>query len=487
MAEEIVKSGLKSMKNVHFLIGLAIMLVFNFIPAVDPITPIGMKILGIFIATLYLWIAVDTFWASVLCIVAIGFSGYDTMGNILTASFGSSTVVQCLFMLIYVGALQYEKVSDYIGRFFLTRKISQGRPWVFLFTLCIGCFLYSVFMGPFLPIFLFWPVCYGIFKDVGYTSKDKFPKIMLIMIVLACAAGFPVAPYKGNALALLANYRNMVSDPSYVNDGMFFVIAFVLGILFLIISMLIAKYVFRPDTSNIKNYGMDQLNANPLPPMNTRQKVLGISFAIFALAMLVPSFFPTAPIMDFLYKNSIGLAVAFVAVLAATHIDGQPVIALKPVMAKHVDWGMVFLIAAAIEIGSVLTNKQTGITSFLSQTLSPVFTGMSYIMFVIILLLVLMVLTNICNSLVIGMISQPIIMVYAQTTGIDAAPIVTLAIFFVLSCAMFTPAASPFAAMMFSNEEWLPAKDICKYTGVFILAELVLVLVIGLPLTSLLL
>lgn len=279
----------------------------------------------------------------------------------------------------------------------------------------------------------------------------------------------------------------MVSDPSYVSDGMFFVIAFVLGILFLIISMLIAKYVFRPDTSNIKNYGMDQLNANPLPPMNTRQKVLGISFAIFALAMLVPSFFPTAPIMDFLYKNSIGLAVAFVAVLAATHIDGQPVIALKPVMAKHVDWGMVFLIAAAIEIGSVLTNKQTGITSFLSQTLSPVFTGMSYIMFVVILLLVLMVLTNICNSLVIGMISQPIIMVYAQTTGIDAAPIVTLAIFFVLSCAMFTPAASPFAAMMFSNEEWLPAKDICKYTGVFILAELVLVLVVGLPLTSLLL
>ncbi len=65
-------------------------------------------------------------------------------------------------------------------------------------------------------------------------------------------------------------------------------------------------------------------------------------------------------------------------------------------------------------------------------------------------------------------------------------PIVTLTVFFVLSCAMFTPAASPFAAMMFSNKEWLPAKDICKYTGVFILAELALVLVVGLPLSSML-
>ena len=47
MAEDQAKLGLKSMKNVHLLIGLAIMLVFNFLPAVDPITPIGMKILGI--------------------------------------------------------------------------------------------------------------------------------------------------------------------------------------------------------------------------------------------------------------------------------------------------------------------------------------------------------------------------------------------------------------------------------------------------------
>ena len=486
MAEDQAKLGLKSMKNVHLLIGLAIMLVFNFLPAVDPITPIGMKILGIFIATLYLWIVVDTFWASALCIVAIGFSGYDTMGNILMASFGSPTVVQCLFMLIYVGALQYEKVSDYIGRFFLTRKVSQGRPWVFVFTICIGCFLYSVFMGPFLPIFLFWPVCYGIFKEVGYTAKDSFPKIMLILIVVACAAGFPVAPYKGNALALIANYRNVAGDPSVIADGAFFVVAFVLGLAFLLVSILLSKYVFRPDTAPIKNFNMEQLNKNPLPPMSLRQKVLGISFALFAVAMLVPSFFPTAPVMEFLYKNSIGLAVAFVTVLAATHIDGKPVIMLKEVMGKHVDWGMVFMIAAAVEIGAVLTNKQTGISAFLSKNLSPIFSGMDFLVFVVLLLVILMVLTNICNSLVIGVIAQPIVYVFAQASGMDVAPIVTLTVFFVLSCAMFTPAALPFAAMMFSNKEWLPAKDICKYTGVFILAELALVLVIGLPLSSML-
>ena len=55
----------------------------------------------------------------------------------------------------------------------------------------------------------------------------------------------------------------------------------------------------------------------------------------------------------------------------------------------------------------------------------------------------------------------------------------------VLSCAMETPAASPFAAMLFGNKEWLEAKDIYKYCGMIILLEFALVLVIGIPMMNL--
>lgn len=49
-------------KNIHFLVGLAIMLVFRFIPPIEPLTAIGMQILGIFVGTLYLWTTVDVLW-----------------------------------------------------------------------------------------------------------------------------------------------------------------------------------------------------------------------------------------------------------------------------------------------------------------------------------------------------------------------------------------------------------------------------------------
>ena len=45
--------------------------------------------------------------------------------------------------------------------------------------------------------------------------------------------------------------------------------------------------------------------------------------------------------------------------------------------------------------------------------------------------------------------------------------------------------ASPFAAMLFGNKEWLRSKDIYKYDLMFVAIEMVLVLVVGVPLANL--
>ncbi len=82
------------------------------------------------------------------------------------------------------------------------------------------------------------------------------------------------------------------------------------------------------------------------------------------------------------------------------------------------------------------------------------------------------------------MLLQPVIATYCAHTGVNSAPLVSIMSMFVLSCAIATPAASPFAAMMFGNKEWLHAKDIYKYNTMIVVLELVLVLLIGLPLAN---
>lgn len=56
-----------------------------------------------------------------------------------------------------------------------------------------------------------------------------------------------------------------------------------------------------------------------------------------------------------------------------------------------------------------------------------------------------------------------------------------------VSSQQLTPAASPFAALMFGNKEWLKSGEVYKYSSMFVVIELVVMLLCSLPLANLLL
>lgn len=481
---------------IHYVIGLAIMFAFRFIPVgvLPNVTPVGLQVLGIFIGTLYLWTTVDPLTSSLISLCMIGLSDYAPAAGVLQQAFGTPVVVQLFFLMIFIGGLTNRKLTVYIARWIMTRKFIEGKPWVFTFVMLFGSFLISAFINAFAPILLFWPVLYGVFKDVGYTRNDKYPKIMLIAIVVAALIGFPVPPYMSNGLALLGNFRGLLEKfpvlaamPGVmISNATYFLITFSLGTLLVLVSVLIMKYVFRPDVTPLKSVSIEMLNRNPLPPMNQAQKIYGVFLGIFIFVMLVPSLLPTLPVLSYLNANSIIIGTVLVAILCTIKTEDGPVMKLADVMGKDFAWPTYYLCVAAILIGSVLTAESTGITPFLNAILIPVFGNMSGMMFTIVLLSIAVVLTNVSNSLVIGMILQPVVCSYCAQAGVNPAPIITLLIFTVLMTAACTPAASPFAAMMFGNKEWLDAADVYKYAPLFAIIELIIVLVIGLPMATML-
>ena len=109
---------------------------------------------------------------------------------------------------------------------------------------------------------------------------------------------------------------------------------------------------------------------------------------------------------------------------------------------------------------------------------------MSLVAFYVTLLVITLLLTNICNSLVVGMLMQPVIASFCLSSGINSAPITSLIIIFVLASASVTPSASPFAAMIHGNKEWLKSGEIYKHTMMFAVIELILVIVVGIPIAS---
>ena len=271
-----------------------------------------------------------------------------------------------------------------------------------------------------------------------------------------------------------------------VNNAAYMAVAIILGACMITAVVLYAKFVIRPDVSKLKNYDADMLKKNPLPRMDTQQKVIAAGFIILVLCLMVPSLIPSLPGMAFLADNSYGLCIFMTAALAAIHIKNKPVLDLPKVIASNVNWGAYFIILAAIYLGNALTSDSTGVSACLSVVLSPLFDGMSSTVFIIFLLIVAGVLTNLSNSLVIGMILQPVVVTYCTQTGANPAPIVTLLILFVLLSASMTPAASPFAAILYGNREWVPPKYIIQYTTPMVLMEFAITLIIGIPLANML-
>jgi sodium-dependent dicarboxylate transporter 2/3/5 len=475
----------------HSLIGVAIMIGFRFLPLNLPeVTPIGKEVIGIFLGTLYLWSTVDPIWGSLIAVGMVGFSSFMPMGQVLKECFGNPTLIQCLYLMVMSGALVHYKVTAYIGRFFLTRKFTNGRPWLLSFVICIGCFIMAAFVNAFTGIFLFWPVLYDVFDEIGYKKGDAYPRVIITLVVVSALIGFPVAPFAQNGLALLSNFATITEKTMgtaiVVNNAAYLGISLSMGIICIIACILYAKFILRPDVSKLKELNVETMNRHPLPPMTLSQKLLGGSFVVLVLLMLIPSVFPTLPGMAKLGSSTAGIGLTVTAVLAAVRIKGKALIDVPAVLATDISWSSYYIIAAAIFLGSVMTDQSTGVSAFLEYMLSPIFSNMSPIVFTIALLLAAGFLTNLCNSLVIGMILQPIIVSYCMQTGANAGPIVTVMILFVLLSAAITPAASPFAALLHGNKEWVPTKYVYQYTIPLVLIELVIYVFLGIPLANIL-
>ena len=59
---------------VKALIGVLIIILFWFLPPFGQMTQVGMAVLGIFVAVLYLYTLDEIQWASVLCFIAMAFA-----------------------------------------------------------------------------------------------------------------------------------------------------------------------------------------------------------------------------------------------------------------------------------------------------------------------------------------------------------------------------------------------------------------------------
>ncbi len=500
-------------RRVHTIIGLIIMFSGYFLPnltklvpandkllamgmqAVDgnvliSITDMGMVIAMTFFGVVYLWTFVDTVWPGLLGLAAIIASNVQPAPKLLNLFLGNPMVVMIFFLSIFAAAIIYSGLAQWIAKFLMTRNFVNGRPWVFTATIMVTTYLVA-FCDQTTACFLMWPVLFSVFEQVGFKKGDKYVSVMVVYICICALLSFASDPFKGGAFYLLSNLSSLAANSSSdLNAPALNILAYLcFGVLISVVSLALLlffmRFVYRVDITPLKKIDVEFLKKDPLPPMNGMQITVLATFAGYALWLLLPSIIGTDNIVGaFLHRTHMAASLFAVLAISCIVIKGKPAVDIMTAN-KFFPWRVLLLFAVALFLVYLLSGKGTNVALYMEYVLRDVLEGMNFTMLSIAVATLGIVLTNFCNSVVLGLMLTPVLIAVANAFGYSSAPMLACFIYAVLIAAC-TPAASPFAALLYGNTKWADTGTMIKYAVISSAVILGVVICVGMPVANIL-
>ena len=410
----------------HIVVVLALMIGIGMLPAVEPITPFGMKILGIFVGMLYGWTFCSMIWVSFLGMLMLCLTGAYTMTDFMAISFGSKTVMFIMLMFVFTALLEHFGLTKYIANWFISRKFVEGRPWLFSFILLVGAFFAGGFINMIASMMVFWGVIYAVSDKFGFKPYEKYPTLMILGIGIASCVGGAVPPYKMVPMVLLTAYGNVTGESVTFFDYICFSLP--VALLVVVVYILTCRFVFRPDIKELKNLRADLVDPSELVLDRDKKVVLGF-FAAFLFLILAPGFLPQEWLFTKVLNQLgvVGVVITLIVLLSSdliTAAEKQPMLDFTKMAAKGISWDIVIIMAIILPFTTILTSDATGIKEFLSGALAPFLSSMHPLVFMVVALLIATALTNVANNMVIGAVFVSIILSVSDVMGLSAFPIV---------------------------------------------------------------
>ena len=452
----------KDKELLYFAIYVIIAALGWIIPPIAPITESGMKLLGVFVAAIFGWSVSSSVWPSLLTFALLPFTGLANLAGVMALSWGSDTVLFMVFMMAIIAFMEATGATAYMASWLMSRKMLAGHPWRLIFMILLVGWALSTFCGNFPGQLITWGFIYQICAILGYKPFDKFPNLMIFGVTVMGAISLSTLPWSMNALVILGSYT--ASSGQAINAAHYAMYSLPVGFMCIFGFMLLSKFVFRLDVTDLKNFTPDMFDATDRV-LTKERKIALATLAIFIIVLLVPSLLPaTNPIR--VISDTMGLSIKGALICLALvfiKVDGKPVFEFDKMVFKGVPWNMMMMIIGILSFVGLLGNPDAGISAFLAMVFTPMFQGVSPVVFIILVLAITVFMTNFMINMVVAVIMISATLPIAVSMGIDPLQIVYL---ITLSCtiAFFLPAASAASCVMFANTKWVRAKDVYKYS-----------------------
>ena len=477
-------ASMSKTKIVHIFITLVLMFGIGFIPPFSQMTVLGMKILGVLVGAIYGITFFSPVWACLLAMAAFPILGIAPVTQVLSTGLGSDSIMLMLFFFVFVAVLEQNHVTEFMANWIISRKALAGRPWLFSYTLIVGTMLTGAFGSSFPAMMVFWAILISTCKMYDIKPFTKYPTVMFMGICIGGLASSSTWLFRGNPLFVNATLQAVSGGAYALNFGMYALFSFLMWMIAIAGYILACKYLLKVDVGPLADISDSLVDQESLK-LTKRQKITMI-YAVLVIAVYCFIGFTPASSSLGQYLATFGTTTPIVILLvcmAVTFIDGTPLLEFGKAAKNGVMWDTLILAGTLLTLATLMMTLDTGIAASLIALLSPVFAGRGVIFLTVIVFIVSVILTNFMANTTVGLMFTPVIVSFAATMGFNPLPVIAIMLIGI-HIAFITPAASPFAAMLFGYTEWVKPTDIYKYGALTCLIMVVVFLVVGIPLST---
>ncbi len=471
--------------TIYTIIAFAIMLLFAVIPPVAPLTDVGMMALGVFIGTVILISLVDTTWPAILCIPLFALTGVTPMNDLVKGSLGSWVTMFVLMSFILTYALNETGFTNRLTMWFMSRKFVNRSPWIFTVSLITLGLLVGLVLDPVPVTAFFMNFSNKVFQELGYKKEDKYPHIVTMALAFSINIAGGMTPIS-HPLAILGMNIYKKATGNELSLLQYILYAFPTGLIIFICLLIMLRLFAKPDMSKFKDFDINKI-LTEVKPMTNRERITVATFFIVVILWLLPGvlgmIMPGTIVQKTLQTlGPVFPAISAVAILAILRADNAPVLDLKKALKEGFSWGVIFLVAAAVLLGDVITQKNVGMTEFVQQNIMPVTNNLSPIMIVLFLVFLTSLLTNFTSNVttITLMTNVAMLLTVGATNGVSPVGI-ALSTTITGALAYMVPASFASIAVLYGNE-YSHGPTTFKYGFFTVLITTMIVTFVGYPL-----
>lgn len=466
---------------VHIAVTLFLMFGFGFIPPFAELTPVGMRVLGIFLGVVYGYTTCEIVWPSFFAFLAYGTSGFVDMNTAIASMMGHPVVFQSLASFICVGSLTYYGFGKWFVRKTLSLKIFNGRPFFYTWCFMVVFGLSAIVVNQIALAILLFPVWTDIADNCGYSKDSSFRYVGFGGILLGTTLGNALVPYTSWMLGLSQTWTQVTGSP--INFGMMGSMTIPATVLIMTVYIFATKAIFKVDYSRMQAFDVNKMDESSKYLSRRTKRILVITMFTTFMVILANTLLGTEFSNFVLNVVTVGgaycICAAILLVLPSGEKDGKPCIEFNAVKETAISWPVILMCAVTLPIASAVTNEATGIVPWLTDVFTPVFAGRSGIFILIFTIVLSIFLTNVGSNIAFGAAMIPIVAPFVVQSGMDPQ-FAGAALIYIINIGVVLPGASAPAAIFHAREE-LPNGG--KRVRVMLVGVLS-VLVIAIPLFS---